>query len=211
MSSMVELYPLIHSVAWKAPRNMMNALDCGCGRGRWGSFIRLDVKNDVYLVGLDIFLPNLLFCKKYGAYDDLVLADARDLPFKMEAFSMTIACEIIEHLAKEEGISFLKDLERVANGRIIISTPNIQLPQGAIYGNVYEIHRTRWSVGDFRKRGFKVRGIGMKFSIEKILNSVDTVLKYFLFPGWIFPRTSRLLCAYKDKEPPLEGERLNRS
>ena len=200
MSSIAELYPLVMCIATKMPSKVTNALDCGCGRGRWGSFVRTDVNQDSYVVGVDIFLPNLFFCKKYGAYDDLVLADARSLPFNNDSFNMILACEIIEHLSKEDGCGLLKDLERIANGRIIISTPNIDLSQGAIYGNIHEIHKTRWRVGDFRKSGFKVKGIGVKFSVKRLLSPVDTVLRFLLFPGWTFPRASRFICAYKDKQ-----------
>jgi SAM-dependent methyltransferase len=186
-------------IATKVPSKVTNVLDCGCGRGRWGSFVRTDVNQDSYIVGVDIFPPNLFFCKTYGAYDDLVLADAGSLPFNNESFNMILACEIIEHLSKEDGWVLVKDLERISSGRIIISTPNFDLSQGALCGNIHEIHKTRWSVGDFRKSGFKVKGIGVKFSLKRFLSPLDTVLRFLLFPGWTFPRASRFLCAYKDK------------
>ena len=160
------------------------------------------MNQDAYVVGADVFLPNLFFCKNYGAYDDLVFADVRYLPFSSDSFDLILACEIIEHLSKEDGYVLLEDLERIASGRIIISTPNVDIPQDAINGNIHEIHKTRWTVGDFRKRGFKVKGIGVKFSIKRFLSPVDTVLRFLLFPGWLFPRASRFICAYKDKENP---------
>ena len=153
MSSIAELYPLVMCVATKVPSKVTSILDCGCGRGRWGRFARTDVNQDAYVIGADVFLPNLLFCKDYGAYDDLVLTDARNLPFRSDSFNMILACEIIEHLSKEDGDLLLEDLERIANGRIIISTPNIDFAQDALYGNIHEIHKTRWRVQDFRKRG----------------------------------------------------------
>lgn len=206
MSSIAELYPLVMCIATKTPSKVTSALDCRCGRSRWGAFVRTDVNQDSYVVGLDIFLPNLFLCKKYGAYDDLVLADVRSLPFNNDSFNIILACEIIEHLSKEDAHGLLKDLERIANGRIIISTPNINFSQGEIYGNIHEIHKTRWSVGDFRRSGFKVKGIGVKFSVKGLISPVDTVLRFLLFPGWAFPRASRFVCAYKDREKPmLEG------
>jgi 2-polyprenyl-3-methyl-5-hydroxy-6-metoxy-1,4-benzoquinol methylase len=102
---------------------------------------------ETYIVGLDIFRGNLMFCRKYGAYDDLVLADIRKLPFRDNCIDVILACEVIEHVEKKEGEEFLKETDRVNNVRILITTPNGCRPENPIvYAdgsiNLYERHKS---------------------------------------------------------------------
>jgi len=43
----------------------------------------------------------LKYCKKHKLYDTLILADAKYLPFRVGAFDIIIALELIEHLTKK--------------------------------------------------------------------------------------------------------------
>jgi ubiquinone/menaquinone biosynthesis C-methylase UbiE len=54
-------------------------LDVGCGFGRWGMLIRT-YSNPMYLVGIDIWKPYMTQIKHKHIYDDLILADASNLP-----------------------------------------------------------------------------------------------------------------------------------
>lgn len=116
-----------------------------------------------YLVGIDIWKPYLAELKAQRIYDDLVLADAVNLPFNERSFDVVIACEIIEHLPKERGSTMLINCERVARGKVVISTPNYRYRQYALRGNPFEEHISFWNDSDIKEAGYKIRGIGMKF------------------------------------------------
>ncbi|MGD2066983.1 MAG: class I SAM-dependent methyltransferase, partial [Candidatus Bathyarchaeota archaeon] len=69
--------------------------DFGCGFGRWGHIIRSEAGsggNNAFVVGCDAFRPSLQQAKKYSPYDELVVCDIRQPPFKENAFDITIAC-----------------------------------------------------------------------------------------------------------------------
>jgi hypothetical protein len=158
---------------------------------------------NAYLVGLDIFLPNLKYCKKYGAYDDLILADASKLPFKNNGLELILACEIIEHMNKEDGEDFLDELERACSGRIIVTTPNVYFDNPIEYENhqknKWETHHSKWNVKDFRKRGYEVNGIGFKLPSTLGLWNVMGAVDFLLFPAWFLPQLAKFLVAHKNK------------
>lgn len=118
MSSKTQIIPLVTSCM---PQDKIDScLDCGCGFGKWAGLLRTHLPNvaNAYMVGIGIFLGNLKFCKKYGVYDDLVLADISRLPFRTDCFDVVIACEVIEHLEKRDGIEFLANLEKLGKRRL---------------------------------------------------------------------------------------------
>lgn len=134
-------------------------LDCGCGNGVWGYLIRSQKQGNIgYIVGLDIYRGHLEFCKKYNVYDDLILGDASKPPFKNSIFDVILACQVIEHLDKGKGFLLLNEMERICKGRIIVTTHNgFMLHEDEVR---FQIHRSGWFVRDFKKVGWRVRGIG---------------------------------------------------
>lgn len=137
-------------------------LDVGCGFGTWGKLVRRGSYAS-YLIGLDIWKPYLAKLKEQRVYDDLVLADAANLPFNERSFDVVIACEIIEHLPRERGPLMRIQCERVAREKVILSTPNYHLRQREARSNPFEEHVSFWKDSDFKKAGYKVRGVGIKF------------------------------------------------
>lgn len=203
MSSKTQLIPLVTTAI--PDRKIKLVLDCGCGIGKWASILRCHKTNVQwsYFVGLDIFLSNLKFCKKYGAYDDLILGDAANLPFKEDSLDLIVAAEIIEHMEKKVGEDFLNNLERVCSGRIIITTPNMEWFDNPIHyedgtENIYELHKSRWTINDFKKRGYRVRAIGIKWRPRHSwLQMIVAGLDFLFFPAWFLPQLGKHLVAFK--------------
>jgi 2-polyprenyl-3-methyl-5-hydroxy-6-metoxy-1,4-benzoquinol methylase len=111
-------------------------LDCGCGCGRWGYLLR-----GKEVVGIDVSKPYLQEAKMY---EHVVLGSASALPFQSGVFDTSLAIELIEHLLKAEGYSFLKDLKRVSAKRIVMTTPRDFEP--IFYGSEHpETHKSYWT------------------------------------------------------------------
>ena len=144
------------------------------------------------------------FCKKYGAYDDLILADARKLPFKSDSVDVVLACEIIEHMERNDGEQFIAELERVCRGRVIITTPNVHFdnPTKHFDGrvNVYETHKSQGTVKEIQNRGYIVRGIGIRWIRfrRNLFRNVVAASDFLLFPSYFFPQIAKYKVAYKN-------------
>lgn len=138
-------------------------IDCACGFGKWGylSKIRCSILDRrAYLVGCDIWLPNVKFCKDHQVYDDEVQCDIRAIPFRDHSFDVAIACEVLEHLSKNDSLEFIVRAQRIATKRFLVTTPNGPWHQDEISGNEFQRHRSAWSSVELQKLGFDVVGVG---------------------------------------------------
>ncbi|MBI2641224.1 class I SAM-dependent methyltransferase, partial [Candidatus Roizmanbacteria bacterium] len=68
-------------------------LDIGCG---WGEFAEAFGKK--IDMGIDIAPRDLYVAAKGGMYENLTLADARDLPFSDSSYSSIISISTFEHI-----------------------------------------------------------------------------------------------------------------
>jgi hypothetical protein len=133
------------------------------------------------MVGVEVYIPYLRFCKEHKIYDDMIRADVRFPPFRDNSVDTIIASEVIEHLNKKDGLKFLSKIEIIVRKEIVLTTPNGFWHQDAIHGAESEIHRSAWSVKDFRKRGYKVRGLGFKYAWHLANNPILWNLLNYLF------------------------------
>jgi len=154
--------PFLHELLEAIPEDAESLIDVGCGRGIVGALMRI-YRNPIRLVGADIFPPYIDFCKKFNLYDEIYLMDLRQtpLPFKNHEFDVATCMEVIEHLHKEYGEKLLDELQRIAD-TIIVSTPShyFKQPEYHVDRNPFQAHVSKWTVSDFRKRGYEVRGVG---------------------------------------------------
>jgi hypothetical protein len=93
-----------------------------------------------------------------------IIMDGRDILKKFGEKSVDIitAYDFIEHLNKEDGINWLKDVEKIARKLIFLFTPiseNGEIPLSPSAGlrpeNIYENHKSGWTYKEFEKLGFK--------------------------------------------------------
>ncbi|MDP1710237.1 MAG: class I SAM-dependent methyltransferase [bacterium] len=158
-------------------------LDVGCGRGLNGSIIRATRDwRGATIIGLDINKGCLEFCRYFNIYDKLVRADLPKLPFKDKSIDFLICTEVIEHLEKQDGITLLKEIDRVCKGRSIVSTPNLFFD--TMPGKEEDKHKSVWSTRDFKTNGYKVYGLGLRTPLllsDKFLR-LKQALYYFFTP-----------------------------
>ena len=153
-------FSVIRSLVDKSTKSL---LDVGCGDGFPTRMITGSKR--LLRVGVDVFLPSLLVCKKQGVYDDCVAGDVRQLPFREQVFDSVISLEVIEHMRKSDGLEFIQGLARVSRKQVIISTPLGYLPQDEhqVALNIYQRHLSGWYPRDFNASGFEViRCVGLR-------------------------------------------------
>lgn len=159
--------------------NDQEFLDVACGQGKWGFAVKLGWSgNPRRSIGLDIWRRNLEFAKHHEIYDDLILADARFLPFLDRSFDVVCACEFLLHVQKSEGTRVLEEVERVSRNTVVISVPNKVVKVGLDRENPYEKDLSGWSAKDLKERGYKVRGVGFQVRGRQISRNVLAGLTY---------------------------------
>src|SRR5882724_3812661 len=98
-------------------------LDVGCGHGKWGYLLkkyRWSNERPVWVTGIDLFEPHITALKCERTYDELLVASATKLPFENKSFDSAIACEILEHLSKNEGPILIDELKRVCRESFVV-------------------------------------------------------------------------------------------
>lgn len=177
-----------------------NLVDLGCGKGINGFLIRAcRYLQNAKLIGLDVNNDYINFCKKYNIYDQIIKQSLPKLPFNNKSINLVLCTEVIEHLTRKEGLILLDEIDRTCQGRAIITTPNIFFE--TMPGDPKDKHLSIWTIKDFKSRGYKVYGIGLKMPIiwgDKFLK-IKQALYYFFTPiSYIFPFISGSLIAVKD-------------
>lgn len=175
-------------------------LDLGCGRGLNGCLLRgsRDLAGTT-LIGLEINNEYIKECKKHKIYDKLIKHQLPEIPFADKSIDLILCIEVIEHMTKGDGNKLLNEIDRVCKGRVIITTPNMFFP--TLEGDANDEHKSLWTVGDFRNRGYKVYGMGLKIPLlwGDPFIKIKQALYYFFTPiSFIFPVISGGLIAIKD-------------
>jgi len=178
-------------------------LDVGCGTGSIGFFLRQSPGgSDAWITGTDIHGPYLDFCRRFNIYDELVASDAAELD--MEPFDVVVASELLEHIPRPAADHVLERLEGLAEDCIIVTTPNgpdLRPPIGEVES---EAHVSVWRTGDFRRRGYEVRGIGCRLHRSNRQSRVTIAAWYALTPvARIVPAISGTLIAVRRRSPAL--------
>lgn len=185
-----------------------SVLDVACGRGKWGFLIKSSDKSPRLIVGIDIWLPNLKFVKTHKIYDDVILCNAKKLPFKESQFDLVLACEVLEHLYKSESYAILKEVERVAKRKVIVTTPNLRIQQGEKGGNPFERHKSRWTSAELKKIGYMTYGVGFSFFGYFTTDKLKAALSPL---GYFFPRMSYALVGEKKMVKKLSQDFSNQT
>ena len=166
--------------AWLGPMMMeyvkeedRSIIDAGFSHGILYYLIRMEHPS-VRLVGVDLFDPYLESARKFGIFDEVRKMDLTKAPYPFQTteFDLAFSTDVIEHLPKEGGKIMLHELERIAK-RVVITTDGRfdDNSQSTFDGNQLQKHLSLWTVGDFRRRGYRVKGFGnMKYG-PKILGA----------------------------------------
>jgi SAM-dependent methyltransferase len=189
------LEPLIFNL-FPEDLGCLTILDLACGFGLWAFKLLTRKEGNPSFTGIDIWKPYLKKVKKVGHYEHLIQADLQtELPFRSKTFSYVLCCEVLEHLtSKTLGVKLLKEAERVAKNKVIVSVPLGIYPQDNIRGNPYEKHRLLWWPEDLKKNGYNMTINELK-GLPRTLKWVDRVRRMIF--GLPSARVTKLMIGVK--------------
>jgi hypothetical protein len=151
--------------------NPTKVLDVGVGFGKWGLLCReiLEIYQErvqpetwtATIHGIEIHEPyrNPLWAL---AYDHIYIGDAMEMLDCLGHYDLILCCDVIEHFEKDRGRVLLSKFLQHAKVAVLTS-PRGLAPQGAIYGNENERHRSQWREEDFRDSPHLYKDIGFTF------------------------------------------------
>lgn len=195
-----KIFPDWSTLLKKEAAGCTSALDLACG---YNSLIQC---TDIpHKVGVEVFSEYLNKSKEKGIHDEYIQEDILSVQFPPRSYDLVLCSEIIEHLDKQDGFTLLENAERWAAKKVIIATPNGYLQQEEYDDNPLQIHKSGWTVDEFEKRGYVVRGIGglkalkgergeikyKPYFLWRIVSDLSQKLVYF------FPRIAFQLFAVK--------------
>lgn len=139
-------------------------LDLGCEDGRLLDLLS-DGKN-WKVIGVDIFQKNVRQAAKRKIYFKAIRGDIVEISRKLirqkAKFDVVFCSQVIEHIDRQKGEELLSIVDKLARKRVIMGTPRgfMEQPEVFLGNNPHQVHKSGWSEDDFRKRGYKVYGIG---------------------------------------------------
>lgn len=133
--------------------NPESVLEIGCGEGHMLETIRR--RKTAPLYAIDVDLPVLEEASTRSPETQLAFADGHYLPYADKSFSLTVACEVLEHVANPDQV--LTEIRRVTRDYCIVSVPRepiwrvLNVARGKYIqalGNTPG-HINHWSTGSF--------------------------------------------------------------
>ena len=136
-------------------REVLDAMHGRCARGTWEA--------KIYGVEAHGAYRN----SAWGCYNNVADGDFSEHLDECKDWDLVLMIDSLEHLEPETGRRFLDDLVE-HNRHVIISVPVVPMPQGAMYGNEYETHRTHHDGTEFERFNpvTLYKGITQVFSIK---------------------------------------------
>jgi 2-polyprenyl-3-methyl-5-hydroxy-6-metoxy-1,4-benzoquinol methylase len=139
---------------------------------------------------VDVF-PDYLGPVQEALYDRIVIGDAIEWLAGQQdkSFDLVAVLDMIEHLERDQAMR-LRDEARRVGRTVIISTPDYDYPQEAIYGNAAEIHRSVLRAVDF-PGAIVFEGqetITAVYAPEEAMPVIRRIRRKNLFPDWFVRR-----------------------
>lgn len=144
--------------------NPKTILDLGCEDGRLLEL--LSDGKDWQVTGVDIFQKNIKAAAKRKIFVEAIRGDivtiAKNLIKKKKKYDVVFCSQVIEHIDRRHGEELLHLIDKLAKDKIVIGTPRgfMEQPEAFLGDNPHQVHKSGWTEDDFRKRGYKVYGVG---------------------------------------------------
>ncbi len=173
--------------------NPSSVLDIGVGFGKWGFMCReyLEIWHDrvkkdewkLVVEGVEVFPQYHEVIQPY-IYNHIYYQDARSFKPKKH-YDLLIACDIIEHIPKHEGIDLIERMSSTWSENSIISIPLGKDWIRKAYGrNPHDAHLSTWSESDMGEEWYRIkvmipdgRVIGIFFKGEGFTEKIVTYIR----------------------------------
>lgn len=191
-----------------------SVIDLGCGDGKFMSVISRGEEWNI--LGVDLHKESVAKAKQSGVYKRVVTGNVTNLPkwTRKLKFDLVFSSQVLEHLKRKDGMKAIKDWESLSRRRFVLSTTvgfiefrpiGMKFPSE----NPYQTHLSGWKPQEFRKRGYTVRGQGLKliygsgglavkfpffYPILAVISYIFSPLVYFV------PEIAAYMVVYKDVE-----------
>lgn len=208
------IYNLPFTYWWLIKKNIERSkiktiLELGCGKGAFGNLINDEGKYKI--TGIDIFEPYLNVCKDTKKYEKVLKRDlTRKLPFKNNGFDAVVCLQTMEHLDKRDGMSLMIEMERISKKLVVITTPNGDCLQDDYDENKYQRHLSTWVSNNFKNKGYKVFGTGLKLAYGNHSHAGEEIMlvqlplyliSFIMNPvAYLYSNIAAQLIAVKDKK-----------
>jgi hypothetical protein len=116
--------------------NLTSMLDVGAGSGTYGHVFAQHLP-DVERFAVEAWEPHLNDFGLRDLYNNVYNIDVRQ--HDDFAYDIVIFGDILEHMTKEEALAVWDKVSKQAK-YALIAIPIIHYPQGALYGNPFEVH-----------------------------------------------------------------------
>jgi 2-polyprenyl-3-methyl-5-hydroxy-6-metoxy-1,4-benzoquinol methylase len=144
----------------KELKNCETVLDLGCGPS---SPIKL-CKNIRYSVGVEVYKPYIKESLKKGIHSKYINNKIEAVEFAKKSFDAVVMIEVLEHVDEKSGIKILKNANKWAKKKIVISSPNGFLKQKELDNNPWQKHLSGWNMEKLKSLGFICHGLaGLRF------------------------------------------------
>lgn len=193
--------------------NFKTVLDLGCDRGDFMKVINEGRSWEI--TGIELYDDSVKEARRSKIYKKVIKGDVTKLTSELlkNKFDLVFSSQVLEHLTKKQGEKVLSRWEKLADKRIVISTPVGFMPYEKIEvkekeKNPLQTHLSGWEIEEFTSRGYKVRGQGVVFIYGKngIARNFPSFLPFFSFISiffapfiYCFPAFATYMIAWKDK------------
>ena len=154
---------LLHTQVYclkEALKDCETVLDLGCGPD---SPLQ-HCKNINHSVGVEPFAPYLERSKDNHIHTEYLDKKIQDLEFPENSFDTVIMIEVLEHLTTEDGFKVLRNAERWARKKVVLTTPNGFVNQNEVDANPLQKHLSGWDYKEMTNLGYRCQGLaGLKF------------------------------------------------
>lgn len=138
-----------------------SVLDMGSGFGKFGvlcrEYLELWDGRQKYeferrIDCVEVFQQYITPLHSY-VYDNIYNVNILDITPKLEVrYDLILLIDVLEHFEKKDGIILLNSLLR-NHVCVLVSTPKKPTPQEDAFGNIYETHRSVWSMRELANLG----------------------------------------------------------
>jgi 2-polyprenyl-3-methyl-5-hydroxy-6-metoxy-1,4-benzoquinol methylase len=143
-----------------------SVLDLGIGMGMYGAAVRQWLDLGYEGSGYKTLIHGVEGFEKYRnpcwqLYDEVTIDDVIDY-IPTQAYDAILLNDVIEHFELPDALKVVERMKQhlTQGGKFIVVTPAIDMPQGEVYGNMFERHLSAWTTQMFIDLGFTILNNG---------------------------------------------------